>query len=141
MSNGIVAAYNAARSQMAIKTITTLADVGAGNVAISIGTGVGAYQFSEIVETLRQAADKLRQIGFPKATTAGNYVGAGGVPGAGYGQISVSLDDASTATPVETEVGIVYQDTFDNVPHSTAHLDVTVKELIDYLLESQVATG
>ena len=135
MADGIVVAYNGSRAEMTQKDVATLADVGVGNVAILIGTGVSPTRLSETVDTLRMAANKLRELDFPNATTAGNYVSAGGAPGIGSGEISFSLDDGALATPVETEVGVVYQDTFDNVPHSTAHLDVTVDELINKFLE------
>jgi len=133
MANGIVLSYGQSKHEAVSKVITTLADVGAGNMAILIGTSVPLTQQDDIYTKLREAADTVREQGFPKAGTTGNYVGASG---ALNGAITFSADDAAIATPVETEVALVYNDSFPGTPFSTALMDATKTTLLEVYLET-----
>lgn len=135
MANGVVASYNQGKPQMVLKTITTLADVGVGNVAVLIGTSISPHRTGEVRRRLMDCLQTLRERSFPKAGTAGNYVAAGVPIDQGKGQVSFDGNNASTSTPQETDVAVVYQDTFDNVPHSTQNLHAMAIQAIDVLNE------
>lgn len=140
MANGVVASYNQGKPQMTLKAIATLADVGAGNVAVIIGTSIGSHRTGEARRRLWDCLQTLRERGFPKPTTAANYVSAGVPIDQGKGQVSFSLDDASTSTPAETDVAVVYNDTFDNAPHSTENLHAMVIQAIEVINERGLVT-
>lgn len=135
MAIGVVASYNQGKPQMVQKTITTMADVGAGNIAVLLGTSVAVHRQLEAKERIFNCLQDLRERGFPKPTTAGNYAAAGVNIDHGKGQVSFQLNNLSTATPVETDVAVVYSDTFDNVPHSTQHLQAMALQAFQVVRE------
>jgi len=131
MANGLVAAYNAGKPAFVQTAITTLANVGAGNVAIYWGVNVSVHRQSEIVTRLKQCMDALNEAGFP-SPTASQVMQAEVDIDHGKGQIAVA-SQATTTAPTETAVGVAYGETFDNVPHSSHNLKETVLRLIDDL--------
>jgi len=131
MANGLVAAYNDGKPAFTAKTLTTWADVGAGNVALYWGTSVSIHRQSEIVTKLKQCADALIEASFAAPTALQYMVGEVDIDD-GKGQIVIT-DEAATGTPTETFVGVVYGVSFDNVPHSSHNLKETVLRLVDDL--------
>lgn len=135
MATGVVASYNQGKPQMTTKAIATLADVGAGNVAVILGNSISAHRQLEAKERIHNCLQDLRERGFPKPATAGNYAASGVNINYGKGQVSHVLENLPTSTPTETDVAIVYSDTFDNTPHSTQHLHAMAIQAFQVLRE------
>ncbi len=132
MSVGIVGAYNAAEPQTLTKTITTYADVGAGNLCVMYGTTIALHRQLEIRSSLEQCVKALVEDGFKKPTLA--YKLATVSIDEGKGQVVVS-EQLATDTPTEGNVSVVYSGTFDNAPASSLNLDVMANNFVNELLK------
>jgi len=134
MSNGLVGAYNAAKSQTTSKVITTFADVGVANAAVMYGTAIAVHRQLEIREGLNRCLQAIIEAGFNKPAVATNYIVATLPIDQGKGQVVIS-EETTLGTPVEGNISVAYEDTFDNAPASTHNLVVTIKALIDEMLK------
>lgn len=139
MAIGAVGPYNAAESQVTIKTITTLADVGAGNIAVIYGSNIGEYRQLEIRQCIKQCIEALIEEGFIKPA-AGTYRVATLVITGGKSNVIVT-EELSTDVPVAANVAVAYSDSFDNAPHSTLNFKVTASKLADALLKLGLNTS
>ena len=140
MAAGLVGPYNAVKSQTTSKTITTFADVGVANAGVMYGTSVAVHRQLEIRLALQRCLQALRENHFIKPAIAGSYIVATLPIDQGKGQVVIS-EELAIGTPVEANVSVAYEDTFDNVPHSSLNLDVTVGNLIDELLKDVLSAA
>lgn len=140
MSNGIVTNYDDGKQSIVVKTITTFADVGAGNVAIMYGTSVALHRQSEIRLRLLEILETIIEAGFTKPATPTNYISATVAIDSPKSAAAIT-EETSIAIPAETDVAIVYSDTFDNTPASTLNLAATVNHLIDKLIDDVLSAA
>lgn len=131
MAAGIVGPYNVASPQIVSKTITTFADVGAANAAVMYGSSVAVHRQLEIRERLGQCLEALIEEGFVAPVA---YRVATLAIDNGKAAVVIS-EEAAIGTPIEGNVSVAYNVTFDNAPASTLNLRVTINALIDHLLK------
>lgn len=131
MASGVVGPYNVASPQIVSKTITTFADVGAANAAVILGSSISVHRQLEIRERLGQCLEALIEEGFIVPTA---YRVATLAIDNGKAAVVIS-EEAAAGTPIEGNVSVAYNVTFDNAPASTLNLKVTISTLIDNLLK------
>jgi hypothetical protein len=131
MATGAVGPYNAAESQVTIKTITTFADVGAGNLCVMYGSSIAVHRQLEIRERIAQCIEALIEEGFVKPVA---YRVATLAIDNGKAAVVLS-EEAAIGTPIEGNVSVAYNVTFDNAPASTLNFKVTADSLNDVLLK------
>ena len=131
MASGVVGPYNVATPQIVSKTITTFNDVGAGNASVMYGSSIAVHRQLEIRERLGQCLEALIEEGFIKPTA---YRVATLAIDNGKSSVIIS-EEAAIGTPIEGNVSVAYNVTFDNAPASSLNLKVTIDALIDNLLK------
>ena len=137
MASGVVGPYNVASPQIVSKTIAAFSDVGAGNAAVMYGSSIAVHRQLEIRERLGQCLEALIEEGFITPTA---YRVATLAIDNGKAAVVIT-EEAAIAVPVEGNVSVAYNVTFDNVPASTLNLKVTINSLIDNLLKEVLSAA
>lgn len=140
MAQGLVTSYGLTHESIVAKAIATYADVGAGNIAVIYGNTVAIYRQSEIRLRLFELLQVLVEDGFRSPTVVGDYVFVTTTLEKGKNSVTVS-EAGAIGIPAETDVSIVYSDTFDNSPASTLNLVTAVEALLDHLLDDVLSAS
>jgi hypothetical protein len=140
MAQGLVTSYGLTHESIVSKVIATYADVGAGNIAIIYGNSISIHRQSEIYLRILELLQVLVEDGFRAPTLVGDYVFV--TTTLESGKIGVSVSEVGAAgIPAETDVSIVYSDTFDNAPASTLNLTTAVESLAEHLIDDVLSAS